>query len=72
MHNKNPYSVPYNEMIEGAIFYDMWREEWVVLEKPYDESHKSYWYVKSCGINDDFRPLSRLDDLAYDMEDEND
>ena len=31
MHNKNPYGVPYDEMIEGAIFYDMWRKQWVVL-----------------------------------------
>ena len=81
MHNKNPYGVPYDEMIEGAIFYDMWREKWVVLDKPYDASHKSYWFVKVGndftvgsvgGVDSDFKALSHLDDLAYDDEDEND
>lgn len=72
MYSKNPYGVPYKKMVEGAKFYDVWRKEWVVLEEPYDESHKSYWLVKSCDIDDGFRPLSHLDDLAYDVENEND
>lgn len=72
MHNKNPYGVPYDEMIKGAKFYDMWREKWVVLAEPYNESQKSYWFVKPCGINDGLRLLSHLDDLAYDMESEDD
>ena len=46
MHNKNPYGVPYDEMVKGAIFYDMWRKQWVVLDEPYDASRKSYWLVK--------------------------
>lgn len=72
MHNKNPYGVPYDEMTEGAIFYDMWRKEWVVLGEPYDASRKSYWLVKVGDAIDDFRPLSHLDDLAYDDGDEDD
>ena len=77
MHNKNPYGVPYDEMIEGAIFYDMWRKQWVVLDEPYDASRKSYWLVKvgsdvSIGSVGDFKALSHLDDLAYDMESEDD
>lgn len=72
MHNKNPYGVPYDEMIEGAIFYDMWRKKWVVLDKPYDASRQSYWFVKNDDAVDDVRILSHLDDLAYDMESEDD
>lgn len=81
MHNKNPYGVLYDEMIEGAIFYDMWRKQWVVLDEPYDASRKSYWIVKVGsdvsvgsvgGIVSDFKALSHLDDLAYDDGDEND
>ena len=81
MHNKNPYGVPYDEMIEGAIFYDMWRKQWVILDKPYDASRKSYWLVEVGsdfsvgsvgGIVSDFTALSHLDDLAYDMESEDD
>ena len=84
MYSKNPYGVPYNEMVEGAKFYDVWREEWVVLEEPYDNSYKSYWFNKPCDIHNEFRPLSHpthangrplshLDDLAYDVvEDVND
>lgn len=72
MYTKNPYGVPYNEMVEGAIFYDMWREKWVVLDEPYDASHRSYWFVKTGDAIDDFRLLSHLDDLAYDMESEDD
>ena len=72
MHNKNPYGVPYDEMVEGAIFYDMWREQWVVLDKPYDASRKSYWLVKVGSDVSDFKALSHLDDLAYDMEGEDD
>ena len=72
MHNKNPYGVPYDEMVEGAKFYDVWREKWVVLDEPYDASHKSYWFVKTVDAIDDFRLLSHLDDLAYDMESEDD
>lgn len=84
MYSKNPYGVPYNEMVEGAKFYDVWREEWVVLEEPYDNSYKSYWFIKPCDIHNEFRPLSHLthangrplshlDDLAYDVvEDVND
>ena len=72
MHNKNPYGVPYDEMIEGAIFYDMWREKWVVLDKPYDASRKSYWFVKTDDDADDVRILSHFDDLAYDKGDEDD
>lgn len=72
MHNKNPYGVPYDEMIEGAIFYDMWCEKWVVLDEPYDASYRGYWFVKTGDTADDFRPLSHLDDLAYDDGDEND
>ena len=81
MHNKNPYGVPYDEMIEGAIFYDMWRKQWVVLDEPYDASRKSYWLVKVGsdasvgsvgGVVGDFKALSHLDDLAYDMESEDD
>ena len=83
MYSKNPYGVPYSEMVVGAKFYDVWREEWVVLEKPYDNSYKSYWFIKSCGINDEFRrlshlthangrQLSHLDDLAYDVVNEED
>ena len=78
MHNKNPYGVPYDEMIEGAIFYDMWRKQWVVLDEPYDASRKSYWLVKvgsdvsvgSVGGVVSDKALSHLDDLAYDEEDE--
>ena len=81
MHNKNPYGVPYDEMIKGAIFYDMWRETWVILDEPYDDSRKSYWLVKVGsdvsvgsvgGVVSDFTALSHLDDLAYDMEGEDD
>ena len=84
MYSKNPYGVPYNEMVEGAKFYDVWREEWVVLKEPYDNSYKSYWFIKPCDIHNEFRPLSHLthangrplshlDDLAYDVvEDVND
>ena len=72
MHNKNPYGVPYDEMIEGAIFYDMWREKWVVLDKPYDASRKSYWFVKTDDDVDDVRILSHFDDLAYNKGDEDD
>ena len=78
MHNKNPYGVPYDEMVKGAIFYDMWREKWVILDEPYDASRKSYWLVKvgsdvSVGsVGGDFKALSHLDDLAYDMESEDD
>ena len=81
MHNKNPYGVPYDEMIKGAIFYDMWREKWVVLDEPYDASRKSYWVGKVGsdvsvgsvgGVVSDFKALSHLDDLAYDMESEDD
>ena len=81
MHNKNPYGVPYDEMVKGAIFYDMWRKQWVALDKPYDASRKSYWLVKvgsdvsvgSVGSDvSDFKVLSHLDDLAYDMESEDD
>ena len=84
MYSKNPYGVPYSEMVEGAKFYDVWREEWVVLEEPYDNSYKSYWFIKPCDIHNEFRPLSHLthangrrlshlDDLAYDVvEDVND
>ena len=81
MHNKNPYGVPYDEMVKGAIFYDMWREQWVILDEPYDASRKSYWLVKvgsdvsvgSVGSDvSDFKVLSHLDDLAYDMESEDD
>ena len=78
MYSKNPYGVPYNEMVEGAKLYDVWREEWVVLEEPYDNSYKSYWFIKPCDIHNEFRPLSHLthangrplshlDDLAYDV-----
>ena len=81
MHNKNPYGVPYKEMIKGAKFYDVWRKEWVVLDEPYDASHKSYWFVEVGndfsvgsvgGVVGDFKALSHLDDLAYDMESEDD
>ena len=72
MYNKNPYGVPYDEMIECAIFYDMWREKWVVLDKPYDASRQSYWFVKTDDAVDDVRILSHFDDLAYDMESEDD
>ena len=81
MHNKNPYGVPYDEMIEGAIFYDMWRKQWVVLDEPYDASPKSYCLFKVCsdvsvgsvgGVVGDFKALSHLDDFAYDMESEDD
>ena len=81
MHNKNPYGVPYDEMIKGAIFYDMWREQWVILDEPYDASRKSYWLVKVGsdvsvgsvgGVVSDFTAPSHLDDLAYDMESEDD
>ena len=81
MHNKNPYGVPYDEMVKGAIFYDMWREKWVVLDEPYDASRKSYWLVKVGsdvsvgsvgGVVSDFTVLYHLDDLAYDMESEDD
>ena len=72
MHNKNPYGVPYDEMVKGAIFYDMWREKWVVLDEPYDASRKSYWLVKVGSDVSDFKALSHLDDLAYDMESEDD
>ena len=81
MHNKNPYGVPYDEMIEGAIFYDMWRKQWVVLDEPYDASRNSYWLVKVGsdvsagsvgGVVSDFTALSHLDDLAYDEGDEDD
>ena len=80
MHNKNPYGVPYKEMIEGAIFYDMWREQWVVLDEPYDASRKSYWLVEvgsdvsvgSVGGVVGDKALSHLDDLAYDKEREDD
>ena len=81
MHNKNPYGVPYDEMIKGAIFYDMWREQWVILDEPYDASRKSYWLVKVGsdisvgsvgGVVSDFKALSHLDDLAYNMESEDD
>ena len=81
MHSKNPYGVPYKEMVEGALFYDMWREQWVILDEPYDASRKSYWLVKVGsdvsvgsvgGVVSDFTTLSHLDDLAYDMENEND
>ena len=68
-------------MIEGAIFYDMWRKQCVVLDEPYDASRKSYWLVKVGsdvsvgsvgGVVSDFTALSHLDDLAYDMESEDD
>ena len=80
MHNKNPYGVSYDEMIEGAIFYDMWREQWVVLDKPYDASRKSYWLVEvgsdvsvgSVGGVVGDKALSHLDDLAYNKGDEDD
>ena len=81
MHNKNPYGVPYDEMVKGARFYDMWREQWVILDEPYDASRKSYWLVKVGsdvsvgsvgGVVSDFTALSHLDDLAYDMESEDD
>ena len=81
MHNKKNYGVPYDEMVKGAIFYDMWREEWVILDEPYDASRKSYWLVKVGsdvsvgsvgGVVSDFTALSHLDDLAYDMESEDD
>lgn len=72
MYTRNPYGVPYDEMIEGAIFYDMWRKQWVVLDKPYDASRQSYWFVKNDDAVDDVRILSHLDDLAYDMEGEDD
>ena len=72
MHSKNPYGVPYDEMIEGVKFYDVWREKWVVLDEPYDASHKSYWFVKVGDAIDDFRLLSHLDDLAYNKGDEDD
>lgn len=72
MHNKNPYGVPYDEMIEGAKFYDMWREKWVVLDEPYDASHKSYWFVKTGDAVGDSKALSHLDDLAYNDGDEDD
>ena len=81
MHNKNPYGVPYDEMVKGAIFYDMWREQWVVLDEPYDASHKSYWLVKVGsdvsvgsvgGVVSDFKALSLLDDLGDGMESEDD
>ena len=72
MYTKNPYGVPYGEMVKGAEFYDRYREEWVRLYEPYDTSHKSYWLVESCGAEDGFYPLAHLDDLAYDMEDAND
>ena len=78
MYSKTPYGVPYNEMVEGAKFYDVWREEWAVLEEPYDNSYKSYWFIKPCDIPNEFRPLSHLthangrplshlEDLAYDV-----
>ena len=72
MYTKNPYGVPYDEMIEGAIFYDMWRKQWVVLDKPYDASRQSYWFVKNDDAVDDVRILSHLDDLAYNKGDEDD
>lgn len=72
MYTRNPYGVPYDEMIEGAIFYDMWRKQWVVLDKPYDASRQSYWFVKNDDAVDDVRILSHLDDLAYDMEGKDD
>ena len=81
MHNKNPYGVPYDEMIEGAIFYDMWRGKWVILDEPYDASRRSYCLVEVGndvsvgsvgGVVGDFKALSHLDDLAYDMESEDD
>ena len=81
MHNKNPYGVPYDEMVKGAIFYDIWRKKWVVLDEPYDASRKSYWLVKVGsdvsvgsvgGVVSDFTALSHLDDLAHDMESEDD
>lgn len=72
MHNKNPYGVSYKEMVKGAKFYDMWCEKWVVLDEPYDASYKSYWFVETGDAIDDFRPLSHLDDLAYDDGDEDD
>ena len=78
MYSKNPYGVPYNEMVEDAKFYEVWREEWVVLEEPYDNSYKSYWFIIPCDIHNEIRPfshlthangrpLSHLDDLAYDV-----
>ena len=80
MHNRNPYGVPYDEMVKGAIFYDMWRKQWVVLDEPYDASRKSYWLVKvgsdvsvgSVGGVVSDKALPHLDDLAYDMESEDD
>ena len=50
----------------------MWREQWVVLDEPYDASRKSYWLVKTGDAVDDFRLLSHLDDLAYNKGDEDD
>ena len=81
MHNKNPYGVPYDEMVKGAVFYDMWRKKWVVLDEPYDASRKSYCVVNVCsyvsvgsvgGVVGDFKALSHLDDLAYNKGDEDD
>ena len=34
MHKKNPDGVPQNEMKEGAIFYDIGRKQWVILDEP--------------------------------------
>ena len=66
MYNKNPYGVPYNEMVEGAKFYDRYLREWVTLSEPYDSSRKSYWLAQSDEMDDMFMPLVHLDDLAYD------
>lgn len=66
MYTKNPYDVPYSEMVEGATFYDRYREEWVTLSEPYDSSRKSYWLAESDGVDNMFVPLVHLDDLAYD------
>ena len=73
MYSKNPYGVPYSEMVEGAKFYDRYLGEWVTLSEPYDSSRKSYWLAQSEEMDDMFMPLVHLDDLAYDVvEDVND
>lgn len=66
MYSKNPYGVPYKEMVEGAKFYDRYLGEWVTLSEPYDSSRKSYWLAQSEEMDDMFMPLVHLDDLAYD------
>lgn len=35
MYTKNPYDVPYSEMVAGAEFYDRYLETWVTLSEPY-------------------------------------